>query len=275
MQVRKLLSPVLFSLLAGSALMAAAQTATPPPPPNVLVIYREYLKPGMSGSPHEKTEAAFVKMSKDTNWPVHYVAMTSMSGPNRALFVYAYDSFGAWGKDQEAQNTNAAYAAANDAAEIGDGALLTQTGAHAFLYHPEMSVHANQDVAHARYWEITSFVIKPGHEAEWTELVKIYTTGFDKFPDAHWAVFENRYGENNGGEWVSFNPMRSLDEVDKGMANSQAFEASLGEPAMKHAAALAADCIQSSQTNLFVVSPKMSYVSDDWVKSAPEIWSQK
>lgn len=274
MQQRRLFSIALSSLLMGSALAAAAQTAAPAPP-NVLVIYREYPKPGMSGTPHEKTEAAFVKLSQDTKWPVHYIAMTSMSGPNRALFVYAYDSFGAWGKDAEAQSANAAYAAANDAAMIGDGAVLSETDAHAFLYHPEMSVHPNGDVAHARYWELTSFIIKPGHEAEWMELVKIYTSGFDKIPDAHWAVFESRYGANNGGEWVSFNPMRSLDEVDKGMANSQAFMTSLGDPAMKHAAALAADCIQSSQSNLFVVDPKMSYASDDWVKAAPEIWGQK
>lgn len=274
MQERRLLLLALSGVFVSSALAVAAQAAAGPPP-NVLVVYREYLRPGMSGSPHEKTEAAFVKMSVDQKWPVHYIGMTSMSGPNRALFLYAYDSFGAWGKDQEAQSANPAYTAANDAAQIDDGAVLSKADTHAFLYHPEMSVHAGLDVSHARYWEITSFVIRPGHEAQWMELVKIYATGFNKIPDAHWALYESRYGENNGGMWVAFNPMRSLDEVDKGMANSQAFESSLGDPAMKHAAELAADCLQSSQTNLFVVNPKMSYVSDDWTKSAPDIWSQK
>lgn len=274
MHKRSFFCVALSTLFLASCFAAAAQDAAPAAPPNVLVIYREYLKPGMFGTPHQKTEAAFVKLSQDNKWPTHYFAMTSLSGPNRALFFYGYDSFSAWGKDQEAQNASAAYSSANDAAEIADGALLTSSDAHAFLYHPEMSVHPGGDASHARYWEITSYTVKTGHEAEWNELVKIYTTGFDKIPEAHWATFESIYGENNGGVWIAINPMRSLDEVDKGMANGKAFSASLGEPAMKHAASLAADCIQSAQTNLFVVDPKMSYPSDEWVKSAPDIWAQ-
>ncbi|MGB7135052.1 MAG: hypothetical protein WBD46_07175, partial [Acidobacteriaceae bacterium] len=161
MQDRNLFSITLSSLFVASCLMAAAQTAAPPPPPNVLVIDREYLKPGMSGSPHIRTESAYVKANMDANWPTHYIAMDSMSGPNRALFLFAYDSFAAWGKDQEAQNANAQLSAANDAAALADGQLLTESQAHVFLYHPEMSVHSSVDIPHARYWEMTSFVIKP------------------------------------------------------------------------------------------------------------------
>ncbi|HEX4038454.1 MAG TPA: hypothetical protein VHX37_10385 [Acidobacteriaceae bacterium] len=274
MQDRHLFSVALSCLFVASCLTAAAQTAAPAAPPNVLVIDREYLRPGMSGSAHIKTESAYLKANMDANWPTHYIAMDSMSGPNRALFVFAYDSFAAWGKDQEAQNANASFAAANDAAGIADGQLLTGVQTHVFLYHPEMSEHPNLEVAHARYWEITSFVIKQGHEAAWNELAKIYTTGFGNIPESHWAAYESIYGENNGGEWVLLNPMRSLDEVDKGMANSQQFQAALGEPGMKHAAELAADCIESVQTNLFVVNPKMSYVDPQWAKTAPDIWAQ-
>jgi len=98
-----------------------------------------------------------------------------------------------------------------------------------------MSLHAAVDVPHQRYWEFTSFHIKAGHEGEWNELVKMYVDGFSKFRDAHWAMFESKWGENNGGLWVIINPMRTLGEVDKGMADGKAFFAAQGEANMKHA----------------------------------------
>ncbi|MGH9615489.1 MAG: hypothetical protein ACRD28_02025 [Acidobacteriaceae bacterium] len=59
------------------------------PPPNVLVIQREFLKPGKAGSPHENTERAFVQLSAQAN-SAHYLAMDSLSGRSRALFLFGY-----------------------------------------------------------------------------------------------------------------------------------------------------------------------------------------
>jgi hypothetical protein len=275
MKIRTILALTLPSLFVATGLVAAAQAAAPPPPPNVLVIQREYLKPGKSGAIHVKSEANFVKAANDAKWPTHYIAMDSLSGPTRALFIAGYDSFAAYGKDQEAQAKNADYDAAIDAASLSDGELLTRYDSQAYAYHPEMSLHAAVEVPHQRYWGITSFHIKPGHDKEWADLVKIYTDGFAKFPEAHWAVFESKYGENNGGVWISINPMRSLSEVDKGMADGKSFAAALGDAGMQHAGELAASCIQSVQTNLFVVNVKESYPDASWAQAAPELWGQQ
>jgi hypothetical protein len=275
MKIRTILALTLPSLFVATGLVAAAQAAAPPPPPNVLVIQREYLKPGKSGAIHVKSEANFVKASNDAKWPTHYIAMDSLSGPTRALYILAYDSFDAYGKDQEAQSKNPSYAAAIDAASLSDGELLTRYDSQAYAYHPEMSLHAAVEVPHQRYWEITSFHIKPGHDKEWADLVKIYTDGFAKFPEAHWAVFESKYGEDNGGVWISINPMRSLNEIDKGMADGKSFAAALGDAGMQHAGELAASCIQSVQTNLFVVNVKESYPDASWAQAAPELWGQQ
>jgi hypothetical protein len=44
---------------------------------------------------------------------------------------------------------------------------------------------------------------------------------------------------------------------------------------MKKLNELSAAAIESSQTNLFAFNPRMSYVSDDWVKADPEFWKPK
>jgi len=274
MKDRTFVSLALSSLFVASAAIAAAQDSGPTPPPNVLVIQREYLKPGKSGAIHAKSEANFIQASNDAKWPTHYIAMDSLSGPTRALYIFAYDSFEAYGKDQEAQAANPTFAAAIDAASLSDGELLERYDSQAYHYHPEMSVHAAVDVPHQRYWELTVYKIKPGHEKEWNDLVRMYVDGFNKIPDAHWATFESQYGENNGGTWLVVNPMRSLNEVDKGMANGKAFMAAMGDAGMQKAGVLAAACIESSQTNLFVVNSKESYVDASWATTAPEIYGQ-
>ena len=261
-----------LSLASGLAFAQQAPSVTQPP--KVLQIIREYLKPGKAGVPHQKTEAAFVKAMADNKWATHYFAMDSLTGPSRSLFFVAYPSFEAWGKDVEATNANGTLSAAMDEATQADGELLSKYESSVFLFHPEMSLHAAVDIPHMRYFEITQFVIKTGHTRDFENLAKMYIQGYDKVPSAHWATFESVYGENNGGVYIILNPMRTLTEVDQGMADAKQFEASLGESGMKNAADLAAACIQSVQTNVFIINPKMSYPMDDWAKADPDFWGQ-
>jgi hypothetical protein len=274
MKLRTSVALVLSSLFASSALVAAAQDATMPAPPKVLVIQREYLKPGKAGAIHAASEANFVRAVSDAKWPTHYIAMDSMSGPTRALYMFAYDSFGAWGKDQEAQNANPALSAAVDQASLTDGELLTRYDTHAYSYHPEMSLHTGADISKARDWQLQSFHIPAGHDKDWSDLVKIYTDGFASIPAANWAMYESQFDENNGGLWVIITPMKTLDEVDSGMGDGMKFWTALSPANQKRVQDLAAACIESSQKNLFVVNPKESYVDPAWVTSAPEIWAQ-
>src|SRR5215469_2581495 len=98
----KRLSGVGTGLCLCLGLMAMAAAQEMPGPPKVLVIQREYLKPGRAGSVHEKSESAFVRAMAAAKWPTHYFAVESMSGPSRALFLLGYSSFAEWEKDNMA-----------------------------------------------------------------------------------------------------------------------------------------------------------------------------
>ena len=52
-------------------------------PPKVLVVTREFLKPGRGGSPHEKTESAFVQAMAAAKWPTQYIGADALSGANQ------------------------------------------------------------------------------------------------------------------------------------------------------------------------------------------------
>lgn len=263
-------------LTAGSGLMLGQQNPDGTTnPPKVLVIQREFIKPGKAGSLHEKSESAFVRAMQSAKWPTHYFAMNSMSGPSRALFILGYDSFADWEKDNTAMMHDTTLSAAFDRASIADGELLSGYDSAVWSFDEDDSLRAAVKIAEMRYMELTVFMVKPGHRHEWTELVKLYKSGFEKIPNAHWATFENEYGRDLGGAYLVANPMKSLSEDDQSMTDSKQFREAMGEDGMKKLAALEASCVESVQSNLFEFSPKMSYVPDAWVQANPDFWKQK
>lgn len=270
------LSVALCLLFIGSGIASPQENMGPP---KVLVIMREYLKPGKAGSTHEKTESAFVHAMSAAKWPTHYFGMDSLSGPSRALFLVGYPSFAAWEKDNLATQKNATLSAALDRASLADGDLLTSYESSTSVYREDMSLRATVNIAQMRYFEITQFVVRPGHEREFEALAKIYVDGFGKaVPDAHWATFERQYGASTGASagdvFLVFNPMKSLAEVDTSFADSKKFFDSLSEGEKKKLSELTAACIESEQTNLFAFNPKESYPPDEWIK-ADSFWKPK
>jgi hypothetical protein len=264
-------------VVAGGLLAGVEVTAQEmPAPPKVLVIMREYLKPGRAGSVHERSESAFVRAMTAAKWPTHYFAVESMSGPSRALFLTGYPSFAAWEKDNQATAKNAALTAALEHAALMDGDLLTSYDQNVFVYRDDISLRSNVDIAHMRYFQILLFQIRPGHEKEWGDLAKMYKEGYEKaVPDAKWAVFESAFGANNGGMVAIFIPMKTLAEVDQSFADDKKFSDAMGEDGMKKLAELSASSIEAEQVNLFQFNPKMSYPAEEWIKADPEFWRPK
>jgi len=263
---------LLGSYLVFGGLGVAAQDMTTPP--KVLSIYREFVKPGKSGMPHEKAESAFVQAMTRAKWPTHYLTVTSLSGKPRALFLTRYDSFEAWEKDALATQKNEALSAALDRAAVADGDLLSDADASALLYKEEYSLRPQVDIPHMRYFEISLYRVRPGHDADWDSIVKRVMAAYEKIPDAHWATYRAVYGQE-GNTYVVFTPMKSAAEIDKGFTQDKQFMSAMGEEGMKKFSELLAGAIESSQHNLFAFSPKMSYPPDEWIKADPEFWKPK
>lgn len=243
--------------------------------PKVLQIQREFMKPGKSGAVHEKAESAFVEAMTRAKWPTHYIGMTSLSGKNRALFLTSFDSFEAWEKDSEAVSKNATLSAALDRAFAADGELLAETDQGVFYFHEEMSLRPRPDLSQMRYLEATLFHVRPGKEKEWTEVVKKAKAGYEKAsPDAHWGMFEQVYG-GEGGTYLLLSSHKTLAEIDKGFAEGKAFAAAMGEEGMKKLDEMYAASVEGSQQQLFAFNPRMSYVSDEWIKASPDFWKTK
>lgn len=276
--MKKLLG-VLFGALfsfAGIGTCAAQPSASGmEAPPKILVIFREYTKPGRAGSLHEKSESAFVRAMTQAKWPTHYFAADSLSGKPRSLFFTAYDSFDAWEKDHVMLMKNPALGKELDRDALADGDLLSDTDQAVLSFDEDQSLNASVDIAQMHGFEISVFRIRVGHRQEWNELVKLVTAAYAKIPDMHWATYELLYGEAEGPTYIVFSPFKSGADLDKESGQDKQFMSALGEDGMKKLSELESAAIESSQTNLFVFNPAMSYPPEAWVKENPEFWKPK
>jgi hypothetical protein len=272
----KKLSPFVLGLslaVAGSSL-AAAQQMSGSSVPKILQITREYSKPYKNGAAHDKTESAFVQAMTKANWPTHYYAMSSLSGPLRSLYFTQYDSLAAWEKDSAAVAKNSALSAELERASVADGELLASVDQGVFVYSDELSFHARADLSHQRFMEISAYNVRPGHTKEWNELVKLVKSGYEKAGiDAHWGTFSLIYG-GVGGRYLVLSAHATLAEVDNEFLNDKQFEKALGEDGLKQLDTLVAASIESSEHNLYQFNPRQSYVSADWIKE-DSFWKPK
>ncbi len=275
-------SPVALSLLFAGIGFTGVRTAAAQeqpegvtPPPKVLVISNEVLKPGHGGSAHQKSENAFVQAFSAAKWPEHYMAMDALSGRDRSIFFAGYDSFEAWQKDLVNIAKDATLSAALDSAIMADSELLESHEVSTYVYRDDLSLRAPVDITQMRYMEITIFHVRSGHRQDWDALVKMYMSAYQKVPNAHWAAYEKRYGVESGSRYIVITPMKSLAEADQEMADDKGFASALGADQLKKLRDLTASAIEPGESNVYMINPKMSYVSDTWLKADPAFWGQK
>jgi hypothetical protein len=78
------------------------------------------------------------------------------------------------------------------------------------------------------------------------------------------------------GHYLILIPMKSLKEADDSSAiHGKAYQDAFGEEGRKKQQEFQAQGVESAESNIFVFSPKISYVSKEWVDADPDFWAPK
>lgn len=242
-------------------------------PPNILVINTEFVKPSDMGMAHEKSEAAIATLLRNANSDAHYLGLVSLTGHSRAVFVEGYDTFADWQKTTESIFKDASLSSSLDADAATDGALLDGYMTSVYHFRKSMSLNPGAPVG-SHFFELTLFRVRSGHEKDWDTVVKMYRDAFAKVPGAHWDMFEKMYGEHSGDTWLLAVPMKSLAYEDASMADGAKLKDVVGADQLQKMQALADATIESVESNLFYLDPKMSYAPPNWTKADPRLKGQ-
>lgn len=256
-----------------TTLQAAAQSA-PTEPPKVLLIFREEIKAGR-GAAHEKLETGYVRAFQKAKWPVYYLAMTAAAGGSDAWFISAYDSFAALEKDRRNLDKATQLTADYERLDAMDAEFRTGQRSIICSLNEELTIGGNFDVSQMRYFSVNTVRVRPGHDEEYQDARKILMEAVKKGdPNAHSVFYAVRAGMP-GGTYLIFTPRKSLAEMDANRAVARAVQEAMGEDKAKKRQKLLADSVISTETSIYAFSPRMSYVSKEWVKTGGEYWAPK
>jgi len=272
------IKPILLGLslaVSGSSLAAAQEpSAGTAPVPKYLQVTVEYTKPGKGGLAHDKTEGAFAQAMAKAKFPIHYVAFNSMSGKARAIYLSQFDSFDELQKANKVFD-NPAIGAEFERLNVADGELLEDTRQLILSYVPGLSYHPKTPTPYIRYLETNIVHVRPGHEKEFEELVKLWMAAAGKAGSSdHWEAYRLEYGDQLGS-YVFLVGDNSMAAIDQSFADEPWYNEALTDEDGKKMRELRAAAIDSDRYELYSVNPAQSYVTEDWIKAVPDYWKPK
>ena len=267
---------VCLGILGATGVAAAQAQETMMTPAKVVFIAREDVKPGKA-SAHEKVEASWARAFSQAKTDNHYIGVTSMTGPNVALFFEIYDSLADWEKQNRAIESNASLTAQIDPIAEKDGELLTETRGSLAIFEPDLSYNTTTaPVKGTRYFLILMQRVKPGHGEQYEAVRKAILAAHQKANvQEHYAVYHVIMGAQSG-TYLTFVPIKSLGELDQyAQIHGKPYHEALGKDGEKLIEEFDREGLAASEVNLYALSPKLSYAPKEWIAADTEFWAPK
>ena len=253
-----------------------AQQQQEPGPPPVLQIWREEVKPGQAAA-HARTESGWPRAFAKANWPVHYIAMTSVTGLTEAWYLTGYPNLAAYEADRNNSDKNAALTAELNRLSTADAAHINSVRSILTAYRPEMSYRTGGNIATMRYFQVTTYRVRPGYENEFTEAWRAVVAAHERANmQERWAFFQVMSGAP-AGTFLYFSAMKSLAEQDAlgPMHTAPAYRDAQGDEGRRQMRDLMRSGVITSDTQIFAFDPRMSYVSKEMAAADPDFWTPK
>jgi hypothetical protein len=262
----------LLALLCGGAGTAVAQASgLPTSQPSLITIVREEVKVGRAGE-HGRIEAGWPAAYERAKSPDYYLAMVSMTGPSEAWYISPYANHAAIGESMKRESADAVLTAELARLSRADGEVLNNARTIMAVARPDLSMGAYPDLARQRFWEITTFRVRPGHEQEFDAAAKAYGSAAARSaPSTTFRVYEVVAGMLTP-TYIVFSSVETYAQFDQMMAN--------GMQTMQNATAderstlqkFSTDAQLTAETNRFRLDPRQSYVSRQTRATDPAFW---
>jgi len=260
----------LFLALAGSV---AAQAQTPAvSPPNILSIQTDTIKP-YEDAPYDKLASEYPALSRQLNDPTHVLGMEALTGASRAIYLSSFDSYAALQANEEWMLGDAATDAKFDALDARVAPYVSEIQHSIWHYHPDLSNNvAGADIPHSHYWEVIIYHMRPGHDDQFQQLMKLRHDASVKIgQNTPWVTYEGVKGVTDA--YLVLVPMASLKDEDTGLAHEKDFEAALGNDGRDQMNKLSDASVTSVDGDVWMVIPEWSYVEKSWIDADPQFWA--
>ena len=239
--------------------------------PKYLQIIREEVKIGRNPD-HAKIEAGWPAAFERVKSPNFYLAMVAMTGANEAWFIIPQESNAAVEATMKREEGDRQLQSEFDRLAKADADVLNNLRTVMAVSRPDLSYGAYPDLAQQRFWDISWFRVRPGHEQQWEGAAKTYMAATKRSaPDQSFRTYEVMAGMP-GPVYLIFSSVPSYAAFDKMESDGQKTWGAMTPEEMALMQKFSTDGLINIETNRFRLSPTMSYVPMSVRQSDPAFW---
>jgi hypothetical protein len=273
----RLLAAVSFTFVSASISLAQDQKAANPAatPPNLVLLLHQEIQPGKTKE-RQKLESSISRACDRLQTPNDWIDLQSISGAQEALFFDPFDSFEDLGKSKiEWRQLFAAHPELAQMQEEIEGLVVSDRTIIA-ARRDDLGYRADGiDLSEARYMRVLDVRLFPGHESDFVQAIKILADAYAKIPvETPWVVYQVDVGIPTPA-FLVFMPMPELKPNDDLLSWRENLIQAEGEQAADALQKIAREAFASTETNLYVLSPELSHVSQEFAAGDPDFWKHK
>jgi hypothetical protein len=256
------------TMFSASALAAQAE---PSPPPAVLQVQIESVRNGRGGM-HAALEQEWAQTFRRAGVPVYWLGATTVTGRDEVWYFTGMDGFVDLESMDKAIDSSPGLGAASGRLAQADEENVSETRSFMARYRADLSRPGPTPVANGRYFSITMFRVRPGHETDFQDAAKLFgTVVADAKASEAWAVYQVVSGMPTP-TFLVFTLMKSLSEMDPG-ADAAAMEKAMTADRQKKFSDLASSGIISTTNVVLRFAPRMSTMPKEFTDLDPSFWN--
>jgi hypothetical protein len=260
------------ALLSVSSASIAFGQGMPTSQPNLIQITREEVKAGHNAM-HSAFEAGWPAAYAKAKSPTYYLAMVSMTGPNEAWYISPYASHAALGESMKFESDDKALSAELARLQRGDADHINSVRTIHAAARTDLSYGAFPDMGLARYWEITTFRVRPGYEEAFANVAKVYAAAAKRAaPNMSWRTYEVMAGIP-GPTFLVFSSVQAFADFDRGMQDGMAIGKSFTPEEQQMMEKFGSSGLINAETQRFRLDPVQSYADAATKAKDPKFWS--
>lgn len=258
--------------LAALCLAANARAqGIPTTQPNFVTLYIEEVKLGVTEA-HARWERGWPAAYAKAKSPYYYLALVSMTGRNEAWYIGAYENHAGLADAMKREDTDSALSAALGRQARGDAQFLNGARSLHLRGRPELSYGEYPNMATQRFFEVTWFRVRPGHEAEFEAAAKAYGAAAKRAASSTgYRIYEIVAGAP-GPTYLVFSSVTGFAEFDKMMANGDAVMKGATPEEMAALQKVSVDGLINTENQRFRLDPMQSYVSEEVKAQDAAFW---
>jgi len=260
------------ALLSVSSASIAFSQGMPTSQPSLITIVREEVKTGHNAM-HSAYEAGWPAAYGKAKSPNYYLAMVSITGPNEAWYTSPYASHAALGESMKRESDDKALSAELARLEKGDADHINSSRRIHAAARPDLSYGTFPDLGLMRFYEITTFRVRPGFEEAFANVAKAYAGAAKRAaPNMSWRTYEVMAGIP-GPTFLVFSSVQSFADFDRGMQDGMAIGKAFTPEEQQMMEKFGSSGLINAETQRFRVDPVQSYVDAATKAKDPKFWS--